>query len=75
METSGVEGWAIDALTARFVAKAMADKRDRKTREHWSKCLVMSISCDWHDPSKRPLRSASQTQDDDPLGLGGRTIV
>jgi len=67
-----VPEWAIDQLTARFVAKAMANKRDTKTLQHWSKCLVLAISGDWNDPGRRPRRDA-QNSESDPTG--GRGFV
>lgn len=54
LETGMIPGWAIDALTLRFVTKFMDDKSDRRREIDWRKGLVTAITGDWNNPAKRP---------------------
>lgn len=66
LETSLIPGWAIDILTARFVAKAVADLDERRTLTVWRKCLASAISSDWNNPNRRPKKPAEDGADWDP---------
>lgn len=71
LEVAGIPEWAVEQLTARFIAKAQAGS-DVRTLEHWSKCLVMAVTGDWNDPKKRPRKTETETASDP---LSGRTFV
>jgi hypothetical protein len=55
-----IPGWAIDTITADFVATAIADQDDHRQLVHWRKCLSRAISGRWNDSSKRPKKPQQQ---------------
>lgn len=63
LETGLIPGWAIDALTLRFVTKFMGDKSDKRREIEWRKGLVTAITGDWNNPSKRPKPPDNQQTD------------
>ncbi len=57
LETSMlIPGWAIDRMTAEFVAINLADPGRRDTLTGWRKLLVKSAQRIWHDSRLRPKR-------------------
>lgn len=54
LAVSGVPGWAVDAITAGFVSRALGDEDERRTLVVWRKCLAAAVSGTWNDPQKRP---------------------
>jgi hypothetical protein len=56
LETSMIPGWAIDAITAGFVASARANQTDKRPLLVWRKCLARAVSGDWNNPKKRPQK-------------------
>lgn len=55
----GLEEWAADELTARFVSKALADPTDCRTLVAWRKSLAVAVAGDWRDPRKKPTKPDS----------------
>lgn len=56
LETSGIPGWAIDAITADFAARYAADQADRRTLVAWRKCAARAVAGDWNNPNRRPKK-------------------
>jgi len=52
----GLEQWAVDALTTKFVAKHQADQSDTRSLVNWRKALSSAICGDWQHPSRRPTK-------------------
>lgn len=57
----GLEPWAADELTARFVSKALADPTDCRTLVAWRKSLAVAVAGDWRDPRKKPTKPNGPT--------------
>lgn len=68
LETALVPGWAIDALTAHFVAKSLGDPNDRRTLVAWRKCLSQAIAGNWNNPRTRPKAPEPAAGEDDTTG-------
>ena len=56
LETSGIPGWAIEAIAADFAARYAADPDDRRTLVAWRKCASRAVSGDWNNPNRRPRK-------------------
>lgn len=56
LETSGIPGWAIEAITADFAARYAADQADRRTIVAWRKCAARAVAGDWNNPNRRPKK-------------------
>lgn len=63
LETSLIPGWAIDALTTKFVSKSVADLDDLRSLTGWRKSLATAVSGDWNNPAKRPSPPAPDDGD------------
>lgn len=60
LETSMIPGWAIDEITARYVAAELADSAKTMPLVAWRKCLSKAISGGWNDPKRRPQKPTPQ---------------
>jgi 5-methylcytosine-specific restriction endonuclease McrA len=69
LETAMIPGWAIEALTADFVASNLAGSEPRSLVA-WRKCLSKAICGSWNDPRKRPRKVAPETNADETGGYG-----
>lgn len=56
LETSLIPGWAIDAITASFVAAEIADENKKMPLVSWRKCLAKAIASNWNDSKRRPKK-------------------
>jgi len=61
-ETSGIPGWAVDAVTIKFRAKAAGDPSDKRAIEAWRKSLAAAIAGDWNNPRTRPQKPEPDTE-------------
>lgn len=57
--TALIPDWAIDVLTARFVANQQAGDSQDRPLSAWRKCLSQAISGWWNNPQHRPRRQVN----------------
>lgn len=73
LESGLIPGWAIDALTLRFVAKNVAAANDLRTLEAWRKGLASAVAGGWNDPGQRPKPpSATAPTEDENAKMAAR---
>jgi hypothetical protein len=70
LESAMIPGWAIDAITLRFVSKAVADERDRRPIEAWRTSLASAVAGYWNDSSRKPKKPEPDAKTDDTGGYG-----
>lgn len=71
--TPGIQDWAIDALTQRFVGNFRSDLDDLRPLTTWRKCLWQAVISDWNTPARRPRKpepEPSSARADDTGGYG-----
>jgi hypothetical protein len=65
LESGLIPGWAIDAITLKFVAKYVGATSDTRTLEDWRKGLATAIAGDMNDPRRRPKKPDEQANGSD----------
>lgn len=62
LEVAGVPPWAIDVLTAQFVASSLVGS-DPRPFNAWLKCLSKAVMGDWNNPNRRPKPESATRPD------------
>ena len=60
--TGGVPRWAIDAITADYVARYLATPADKRHRNKWLRGLSTTILARWRDPKQRPVKGQTDAE-------------